>query len=341
MIFSSKKIVFSFLFFGTCLLFFAACYYIAWQGIYLAKEPKNENTKIFRIEKGQNVFTISENLEKANLIKNKAFFELYVILKGEVKDLKAGTFLFSPAMSIKDISQKIFKGENLEIKITIPEGFSIEQIEEEINEKFETESIKFRFKNQKVGLYKNEFSFLKDIPSDASLEGFLFPDTYLFKLDTTEKEIVETFLRNFDKKLTPELQEKIQEQNKTIFEIITMASLLEKEVKTFEDKKIASGTLWKRENSGMPLQVDATIIFITGKKSTKVSVEETRIDSLYNTYKYKGLPPGPICNPGLDSIIAAIEPKASNFWFYLSTPEGKTIFSKTLEEHNIAKAKYL
>jgi len=99
--------------------------------------------------------------------------------------------------------------------------------------------------------------------------------------------------------------------------------------------------LWKRLENNIPLQVDATITYITGKKTTKISIEETQIDSPYNTYKYLGLPIGPICNPGLESILAAMYPKSSEYWYYLSTPEGETIFSKTLEEHNIAKAKYL
>jgi len=117
--------------------------------------------------------------------------------------------------------------------------------------------------------------------------------------------------------------------------------LLEKEVKDFEEKKIVAGILWKRMENKIGLQVDATITYITGKKSVKVSKQETEIDSLYNTYKYRGLPLGPISNPGLESIEAAIYPQNSDYWYYLSTPEGETIFSKTLEEHNIAKAKYL
>jgi len=104
---------------------------------------------------------------------------------------------------------------------------------------------------------------------------------------------------------------------------------------------LVSGILWERLKNKIPLQVDATITYITGKNDIKVSVEETKIDSPYNTYKYLGLPKGPICNPGLESILAAIYPKKSEYWYYLSTPEGETIFSKTLEEHNIAKAKYL
>ena len=104
---------------------------------------------------------------------------------------------------------------------------------------------------------------------------------------------------------------------------------------------MVSGILWKRLENGIPLQVDATISYITGKKTTEISKEETEIDSPYNTYKYKGLPLGPICNPGLESILASIYPEDSEYLYYLSTPTGETIFSKTLQEHNLAKAKYL
>ena len=114
----------------------------------------------------------------------------------------------------------------------------------------------------------------------------------------------------------------------------------EKEVKSFEERKLVAGILWKRLKGNVPLQVDATISYITGKKTTKISKEETQIDSPFNTYKYKGLPLGPICNPSLDSIIASLYPENSEYWYYLSAPDGKTIFSKTLEEHNIAKTKY-
>ena len=122
---------------------------------------------------------------------------------------------------------------------------------------------------------------------------------------------------------------------------MTIASLLEKEVQTLQDKKMVAGVLLNRLQVGMPLQVDATINYITKKQTTCISKEDTQIDSPYNTYRYAGLPLGPICNPGIESIKAAIYPDINSHWYYLSTSEGETIFSKTLEEHNIAKAKYL
>ncbi|MDP2741586.1 MAG: endolytic transglycosylase MltG, partial [bacterium] len=155
------------------------------------------------------------------------------------------------------------------------------------------------------------------------------------------EDILKNILANFEKKLTPELKEAIALQKKSVFEIITMASIIEKEVKTMDDKKIVSGILWKRRDSGMPLQVDATVNYITGKNHKSALIEDTKIDSFYNTYKYKGLPLGPISNPGIDSILSAVYPTESKYWYYLSAVSGETIFSETFREHNIAKAKYL
>jgi UPF0755 protein len=152
-------------------------------------------------------------------------------------------------------------------------------------------------------------------------------------------DLLNTIFENFDSKIDDSLMAEIKRQGKSLHEIIIMASLIEKEVKTYEDKKLVSGVLWNRESIGMPLQSCSTITYITGKKA--VSTEDTKIDSPYNTYLYYGLPLGPISNPGLDSIKAAIYPKKSDYFYFLSTPEGETIFSKTLIEHNIAKEKYL
>ena len=297
-----------------------------WQGIYLPKTPFGEE-KLFLVEKGQSLFQIAENLEKEGLIKNKFFFDFYIFIKGVQRKLQAGEYFLSPSESTARIAQKLISGDIAKMVVTIPEGWTQKQIEERIGLKLPGEN----------------------------LEGFLFPDTYYLPVDVTPEKVVEIMTTNFDKKMAP-FKEEIEGQGKTIFEIVIMASLLEKEVKTFEDKELVSGILWKRLENGMPLQVDATITYI--KKTTnlegprsfsekgeaygsRISIEETKINSLFNTYKYLGLPPGPICNPGIDSIKAAIYPKNSDYWYYLSTPEGKTIFSKTLEEHNNAKEKYL
>jgi len=325
------------------LIFFLFSVFI-WSEIYLPKRFQLEEEKLFSVGKGQNLLQISENLEKEGLIKNKYFFDFFVLIRGKAKKLQAGEYELSPSMNIPEIAKKIISGEVIKTKITIIEGWTFL----EIGEYLETRGIISRAKHF-YGLnspmaqkdFSEEFDFLKDKPKDLLLEGYLFPDTYYLNAGVSIEEIIRTMLNNFDKKITPELREEIQQQGKTIFEIVTMASLIEKEVREKEEKEIVSGILWKRLENKIPLQVDATITYITGKKTTKISKEETQIDSPYNTYKYLGLPPGPICNPGIDSIEAAIYPKSSEYWYYLSTPEGETIFSKTLEEHNLAKARYL
>jgi len=295
-----------------------------WQGVYLSrselallrglsKTPASPEEKLFLVEKGENLFQIAENLEKEDLIKNRFFFDFYVLIKGGQDKLRAGEYFLSPSMNITEIARKIISGEIAKIIVTIPEGFTLKQIEKLLGLK---------------------------LPG-RDLEGFLFPDTYQFQLTVTGEEVVKRMRDNFEKKLTQDLQEEIEKQGKTVREIVIMASLIEKEVKTKKDKRLVSGILWKRLKNNIPLQVDATINYITGKKTIKVSIEETKIDSPYNTYKYLGLPLGPICNPGLESILAAVDPEDSDYWYYLSIPEGETIFSKTLEEHNIAKTKYL
>ena len=302
-----------------------------WQGIYLPKTPFGEE-KLFLVEKGQSLFQIAENLEKEGLVKNKFFFDLYVFIKGTQRKLQAGEYFLSPSESITKIAQKLISGDIAKMVVTIPEGWTQKQIEERIGLKLPGEN----------------------------LEGFLFPDTYQFPLGVSGEEIVKKMRDNFEKKFTPYRPALLKKGGAgaglTPFQIVIMASLIEKEVRTYEDKELVSGILWKRLENGMPLQVDATITYI--KKTTnlegprsfsekgeaygsRISIEETKINSLFNTYKYLGLPPGPICNPGIDSIKAAIYPKNSDYWYYLSTPEGKTIFSKTLEEHNIVKEKYL
>lgn len=347
----SKKIIFGVL---VIFLIFVFSAYL-WQGIFLPKDFSKTESVLFLVKKGENVFKIGENLEKEGLIKNKFLFDLYVLVKGASRKLQAGQYSLSPSMSIAEIAKKIISGEIVKTKITIIEGWTVMDIFDYLEKKGIIERGRYFYGlDSPLGSidFSKEFEFLRDRPKTAkwdtsltNLEGFLFPDTYLISYGMSIEDILRMMLENFDKKLTKEIREEIKRQRKTIFEIVTMASLIEKEVYNTPQcpdcKNLVSGILWKRLKNKIPLQVDATINYITGKKTIKISIEDTQIDSPYNTYKYLGLPPGPICNPGLESILAALYPKESDYWYYLSTPEGETIFSKTLEEHNIKKAKYL
>jgi UPF0755 protein len=324
------------------------------QAFFIPKNLSNNEDKLFLIERGQNLFEIAQKLEQEGIIRSRFFFDFYVILKISQNKLQAGEYFLNPSMNIVEIADKIIKGDTVKITITIPEGWNLRDIAWYFENKgmFQAEElfelIGFPLINYLINTdlpkpkdFTIDYEFLKDKPKNISLEGYLFPDTYEIVHGIALEGIIRKMLDNFNNKLTEELRNEIKGQNKTIFEIITMASLLEKEVKDFEEKKIVAGILWKRMENKIGLQVDATITYITGKKSVKVSKQETEINSLYNTYKYRGLPLGPICNPGIESILAAVYSENSDYWYYLSTPEGETIFSKTLEEHNIAKAKYL
>ncbi len=322
-------------------------------GIYLPKDSRSAEMKIFLVEKGEGSRNIAMNLEKAGLITWSPLFRLYVLTKGISNNLQSGAYELKSSMAIPEIAQKMAGGDTLKVKATIPEGFTLKDIEEMLASKLpeikfdrfsagnEAKASSSPFAIARVEDFKNEFDFLADAPDAASLEGFLFPDTYHFSFTAGSQEVAGKMLDNFDTKLTPDLREEIKRQGKSIFDIVIMASLLEKEVKTLEDKKLAAGILWKRLKIKMPLQVDSTLNYITGKNKASASISDTKIDSPYNTYKYLGLPAGPISNPGLESIAASVYPESSGYLYYLSTTDGRTIFSKTLAEHNLAKAKYL
>ena len=293
---------------------------IASAGFRLAYLPYSQDISEsqFSVKRGDGSRDIALNLERHNLIKWAPIFRVYVLARGIAGELKAGEYFLSPSMNIPQIADKLTRGDVIKISVTIPEGFTQRQIEE------------------KLGF---------ELPG-GNLEGFLFPDTYQFSFGFSAEEAIEKMRNNFESKLSEELRDDISLQNKTVLEIVTMASLIEKEVISLQDKKLVSGILWKRLEINMPLQIDATLAYLSGQDGW--TFDEMRrdisllkeIDSAYNTYKYLGLPPGPICNPGLESIIAAVYPTESDYWYYLSTPQGETVFNEALQGHNIARAEY-
>jgi len=309
--------------------------------------PSNKEieAKLFTIEKGQAVKEIALNLKKDNLIKDPYVFIIYAVLSNKHGKMQAGEYLLSSQMSTSKIISIFTNGETAKEKLTIIEGWDLRDIAKYFEEKnIATKEELYTITGNPAGeeeTVKVNYGFLSDKPDNLSLEGYLFPDTYYINKGDNLNSIIDKILNNFDNKLTPGLRAEIKKQNKTIFEIITMASVIEKEVRSLEDKKIVSGILWKRMTSGMRLQVDATILYAEDKVRLKIYTKDTQINSPYNTYRVDGLPLGPISNPGMDSIMAAIYPTKTQNYYYLSAPDGKTIFSKTLEEHNYNKNKYL
>ena len=314
------------------LVFFYVCF-----EIYIPVNPGSHETIVYTVQKGWGDDEISDNLKNLKIIRSSYFFKFYAILSLKHSTLQAGEYNLSPKMSIHQIVNKMAQGDIIRDDVVIYEGWGIKDIAKYLDSKGTCKKDYFIALTKKD--YSNEFTFLQDKPKKADLEGYIFPDTYEVAKGVTCEDVISGALANFDKKLTPELRAEILKQKKTIFDIVTMASMIEKEVRGVDDKRVVSGVLWKRIAIGMPLQLDSTINYITNKNDPSVSTKDTRIDSPYNTYKYYGLPKGPISNPGIDSITAAIYPKKTNYWYYLS--DGKTYFSETLEQHNAAKVKYL
>ncbi len=314
--------------------------------IYQISTPANFNgQKEIKVTKGETLKQISQDLNKQGIIKSQKAFMLYVFLRGKQSSLQAGVYAFKP-INIISLTKKLIKGKtNAEISLRFIEGWTIKDIANYLAKQKITDCGSC-YKNNfldiaKVNNFKNNYSFLANLPSQ-SLEGFIFPDTYRFYKDATPNDILKKALDNFEKKLTPALRTEIAAQGKSLYDVIIMASIIEKEVPEEADRKIVSGILWKRLKKKIPLQVDSSLKYIIGKKDKPaLTLEELKIDSPYNTYKYRGLPPTPICNPGESAIRAAVYPKKSDYWYYLSTKNGKTIFSKTLDEHNRNVNKYL
>ena len=303
--------------------------------LYQIKTPvsKSEYAQEIIIEKGDSIKIIGQKLEQADLIRGCFYFETYVWLKNE-KNLQAGEYIFRPSMPISEIVESLAVGKinRNDIKITIPEGFSVKQIDERLSQAGLIDQ------GDLINLKLSAISYL---PSAISFEGYLFPDTYIFSKKAAVEEIIQKMLDNFDKKITAEIQKEIARQDKNLEEIVNLASIVQQESTSSEEMAKIAGVFYNRLNIGMALQSDATINYITGKGMRQPLLEDTKIDSPYNTYKYKGLPPTPICNPGIEAIKAAICPEQHDYFYFLHPLSSPTVFSKTLEEHNINKAKWL
>ncbi len=286
-------------------------------------EPKCEDQeKAIKIEKGWGSTEVADQLKTEHLIKSKWLFIFYTWIRGYSSRLQAGEYLLNTNMNIPKISKILVQGQTSPnwVKITIPEGWTNKQTEERLIG---------------AGVLKQG----DKLPRDQ--EGFLFPDTYYFYKNLTVEQVVKKMRDNFDNKITDEIEKSLVLQGSSIYDILIMASILEKEVVSDEDRAIVSGIFWKRIENSYPLESCATIAYILGVEKKQYSYEDTRVKSPYNTYINSGLPPTPINNPGLSAIKAALYPKQTDYNFFLSAPDGRTIYARTLEEHNANKTKYL
>jgi UPF0755 protein len=295
--------------------------------------PRPDSDAPIVIERGMNAEQIAGVLKERNIIRSKLFFVWAAYFGGVHNRLAAGSFTFEEPLSLFGVLDRLLQAQP-EITILVTEGMNIKDIQTVLmSEKMQAAS---RF----VEVARNSAGLIPSVPRDISLEGFLFPDTYRFYKSAAAEEVVDTMLDNFFKKIEP-LKGDIENKKKTLFEIIIMASIIEKEAKHKIDLAIISGILWKRISINMPLQTDATLFYERGKTSSELTVDDLKSASPYNTYINKGLPLGPIGNPGIDAIRAAIHPEDSDYIYYLSDGDGIMHYAKTFEEHKRNKARYI
>lgn len=299
----------------------------------------NEAVEILiEIKEGMNGRNISQLLQKKGVIKSSAAFYLLLRFQG-IDHLQAGWYLFSTSENVFQIIKKINQGNQAEFKITIPEGFTIEEIlkrfaalklpqynkdilEREINKQLE----RIEFKNDLEKKYKNS-----DLIYQA--EGFVIPTTYNFPLSYQENDIAEALIGYFIENRLPILKKAAQNSDYSAYELLIIASLIEKEGKLKSEQKIIASVIYNRLQRSMPLQLDATIQYALSERTKRVLYEDLKIKSPYNTYKIKELPPTPIANPGAEALQAAVEPAQTDYLFYFALKDGSHLFTKSYEKH--------
>lgn len=272
------------------------------------------------IEEGLTVSDIAEKLKSQNVVRSSLY--VYMVLLYEYKEVyvQAGTYSFEMPLSTREVAKTLTSGEQRSplISITLPEGFKVSDIHTYLPKTFAS----------------------LDTSSFLPYEGYLFPDTYFISTSTTPDEL-RLLLTNTSASRLDAYTDAINASGFTQNEVITLASIIEREAKDNVSKRMVSGILQNRLKAEMPLQVDAVFNYILGKTSSELTLDDLATESPYNTYTNTGLPPTPIANPGIESIEAVLYPEKSDYLYYLTAPDGTFYYAETFEEHKINKARYL
>ncbi|MCD6472796.1 endolytic transglycosylase MltG [Candidatus Aerophobetes bacterium] len=287
------------------------------------------------IPKGKGSFQIAQDLSQKKLIKSKVLFLLLSKILCLEKNLKAGSYEFSSSNMLK-ILDKLKKGEVKTYRVTIPEGLTKWDIADILDKRGIIEKDKFlTVVNNPSSIFKKE-SFLPE----SNLEGYLYPDTYYFTKGEDTEEVVKKFVFRFKKMIFLPYQELKEKNTFPLRDIVIMASIIEKEAQLSSEKPIIAAVFYNRLKKGMRLRADPTIKYALGSFRIRLTRSELLTPSFYNTYLYNGLPPGPICNPGKDSIYAALYPANADYFYFVAKGDGSHKFSKTYKEHLEAVYKY-
>ncbi len=289
-------------------------------------DEKDKTPLVFVISPGESVRSIASRLRNEGLIRDSIAFFLTVKFQKLDNQIQAGDFRLSKAMNVSTVAQELTHG-SIDVWLTTIEGWRVEEI-----------ALKLA---QELSIPEREFV-------REAKEGYMFPDTYLIPHDATAGAIAQMFRDTFSKRFDAQLQQKVKSQGLTVDQAVTLASIVEREALFDRDRPIIAGILLKRLANDWPLDADATVQYALGYQSQgktwwkkSLTAMDLQIKSLYNTRLHKGLPPGPISNPGLASLAAVAQPLETEYWFYLSDKAGSMHYAKTLEEHNQNIQKYL
>lgn len=325
--------------FAIVIVFFILSTIVYYKSLF---KPVDNNPiqKIVVIPPRSSTIKIAKILHENNLIKNELFFIIRSRLNDSEVQMKAGKYLLSSNMTTDEIIKKLKDGKSIidSVKVTIPEGFTVSEIADRLQYMGLVNKDKF-LKDAQYGVFN--YDFLKNVPYSRPdrLEGYLFPDTYLVKNGASEDDIINLMLSRFDEVYKKYIKDNEGKVGMSADKIVIIASMIEKEAKLDSDRPLIAGVIYNRLNKNMKLQIDATVEYALKKHKDKLSYNDLKIESPYNTYLNAGLPIGPISNPGLKSIKAALNPAKHDYYYYVAKSDGSHIFSKTYISHIEAQKK--
>jgi len=291
---------------------------------------------IIKIDEGDNLNIISRKLKEARIIQDRLGFKLMVVVFKKSTSLSFGWYKFEIYENPREVLKNVLKGRRLTVKITIPEGLKVN----------ETIYAFRRHKDADINILKlkaliADTNFIKNLGiNQPSLEGYLFPDTYIFYKGEIPENVIKKMVTNLYTVIRPSQEFKIKNMAFNAHEILTIASMIEREAMMDREKPIIASVIYNRLEKNMRLQIDATVLYALGTYKKTVTYKDLRVKSPYNTYRNSGLPPGPISNPGFQCIMAALHPAKTDYLYYVATGKGDHTFSKKYDEHQIAKVKY-
>ncbi|MBD3878905.1 MAG: endolytic transglycosylase MltG [Quinella sp. 1Q5] len=283
-----------------------------------------------KIREGLSTAEIAERLAEKDIIDSSLRFRLFARLYGYDDKFRPGAYTFTANMSDEEVFEKLLTGEKTVIRFTVPEGFGVKEIAERLYNLDLVDKEEFL----KAAADFAPYDYMRKRQNVFfAAEGFLFPDTYNVESDIEIDEILKLMAGTFDDRLTPTMRVTAEKMGLSVYDLITLASLVEREVRFPEDRPIVAQVLLKRLKLNMPLQTDATLQYLMDAPKEEVSIEDTQIDSPYNTYQHTGLPPGPIANPGMASITAVLHPADTDYLYFVADRMGHNHYAYTYEEH--------